>query len=359
MARYESRLLAFCRHLLGSREDAEDVLQEVMTAAFNAILADDRPINVRPWLYRIARNRSLNHLRRAQADRRGLDGPPLLRARRHHRRQGPRARGVPPPGGRHPRAARDPEDRAGPARDGRAVLRADRRGDGDDRPQRQVAARACARIARRGRRGPPAVLRPGPDRARRGRRGAPAPAQPARPPPPAQLQALQHLPRPSSRRPTARSPRCCRSGRWRCSTSCCSCIWATRPRRGRPRRRRRPPRAPRARALPARVPARAGAAGAGAAGAGAALAGGAAAGSSGLISAGIGAIAGKAAAGLAAAALVTAGAVEAGHSTPPPSPPGHRGADPRGDSDSGGGDDPVGPVALWAVLRRASLDVGG
>ena len=39
-------------------------LQEVMAAAFNAILADDRPINVRPWLYRIARNRSLNHLRR-------------------------------------------------------------------------------------------------------------------------------------------------------------------------------------------------------------------------------------------------------------------------------------------------------
>ena len=67
MSRYESRLLAFCRHLLGSREDAEDVMQEVMTAAFNAILADDRPINVRPWLYRIARNRSLNHLRRITA----------------------------------------------------------------------------------------------------------------------------------------------------------------------------------------------------------------------------------------------------------------------------------------------------
>src|ERR1700722_18298357 len=67
VARYETRLLAFCRHLLGSREDAEDVLQEGMTAAFNAILADERPINVRPWLYRIARNRSLNHLRRIQA----------------------------------------------------------------------------------------------------------------------------------------------------------------------------------------------------------------------------------------------------------------------------------------------------
>jgi DNA-directed RNA polymerase specialized sigma24 family protein len=64
-ARYQSRLLAFCRHLLGSKEDAEDVLQEVMTAAFNAILADERAINARPWLYRIARNRCLNHLRRA------------------------------------------------------------------------------------------------------------------------------------------------------------------------------------------------------------------------------------------------------------------------------------------------------
>jgi RNA polymerase sigma factor (sigma-70 family) len=67
VARYQSRLLAFCRHMLSSREDAEDVLQEVFAAAFNAMLADEREINVRPWLYRIARNRSLNHLRRAQA----------------------------------------------------------------------------------------------------------------------------------------------------------------------------------------------------------------------------------------------------------------------------------------------------
>jgi RNA polymerase sigma factor (sigma-70 family) len=66
-ARYQSRLLSFCRHMLGSREDAEDVLQEVFAASFNAVLADEREINVRPWLYRIARNRSLNHLRRASA----------------------------------------------------------------------------------------------------------------------------------------------------------------------------------------------------------------------------------------------------------------------------------------------------
>ncbi|MFL5821759.1 MAG: RNA polymerase sigma factor, partial [Solirubrobacteraceae bacterium] len=67
VSRYQSRLLSFCRHMLASREDAEDVLQEVFAAAFGAIQADERPLNVRPWLYRIARNRSLNHLRRAQA----------------------------------------------------------------------------------------------------------------------------------------------------------------------------------------------------------------------------------------------------------------------------------------------------
>ena len=62
--RYHSRLLAFCRHMLRSTEDAEDVLQEVFVKAHAAMLADERHINVRPWLYRIARNRCLNHLRR-------------------------------------------------------------------------------------------------------------------------------------------------------------------------------------------------------------------------------------------------------------------------------------------------------
>ena len=70
-SRYQPRLLAFCRHLVGSPQDAEDVLQEVFTAAHAAILADSRPINARPWLYRIARNRCLNHLRKPTAD--GVD----------------------------------------------------------------------------------------------------------------------------------------------------------------------------------------------------------------------------------------------------------------------------------------------
>ena len=68
VARYQGRLLGFCRQMLRSTEDAEDVLQEVFVAAYNAMIADERPINVKPWLYRIARNRSLNHLRKPVAD---------------------------------------------------------------------------------------------------------------------------------------------------------------------------------------------------------------------------------------------------------------------------------------------------
>jgi len=66
--RYQARLLGFCRQMIGSTEDAEDVLQEVFVNAYKAILADNREINLRPWLYRIARNRSLNHLRKPKAD---------------------------------------------------------------------------------------------------------------------------------------------------------------------------------------------------------------------------------------------------------------------------------------------------
>lgn len=66
-ARHRPRLLAFCQRFVYSGEDAEDLVQEVLTAAFVAILANDRPINAKPWLYRIARNRSLDHLRRVNA----------------------------------------------------------------------------------------------------------------------------------------------------------------------------------------------------------------------------------------------------------------------------------------------------
>jgi RNA polymerase sigma factor (sigma-70 family) len=68
MERYEKRIHAYCRNMLRSSEDARDMVQDVFTSAHRAMLADERPIQVKAWLYRIARNRCLNHLRRPQPD---------------------------------------------------------------------------------------------------------------------------------------------------------------------------------------------------------------------------------------------------------------------------------------------------
>jgi RNA polymerase sigma factor (sigma-70 family) len=79
--RYQGRLLGFCRQMLGSTEDAEDVLQEVFVNAYRAMLADEREINLRPWLYRIARNRCLNLLRKPTADaQESMDMVPAVEA---------------------------------------------------------------------------------------------------------------------------------------------------------------------------------------------------------------------------------------------------------------------------------------
>jgi RNA polymerase sigma factor (sigma-70 family) len=79
--RYQTRLLAFCRQMLRSTEDAEDVLQEVFVNAYRAMLADEREINLRPWLYRICRNRCLNHLRKPTADsQESMDMVPMVEA---------------------------------------------------------------------------------------------------------------------------------------------------------------------------------------------------------------------------------------------------------------------------------------
>jgi RNA polymerase sigma factor (sigma-70 family) len=79
--RYQGRLLGFCRQMLGSTEDAEDVLQEVFVNAYKAMLRDDREINLRPWLYRIARNRCLNQLRKPTADaQESMDMVPAVEA---------------------------------------------------------------------------------------------------------------------------------------------------------------------------------------------------------------------------------------------------------------------------------------
>jgi RNA polymerase sigma factor (sigma-70 family) len=64
--RYRQRLFAYVRQMLwaGPRHDAEDLLQDVFVRAYGALRADTRDVNLRAWLYRVAHNRCIDHLRR-------------------------------------------------------------------------------------------------------------------------------------------------------------------------------------------------------------------------------------------------------------------------------------------------------
>ena len=61
--RHGAGILAFCRHMLGSPEEAEDAVQHTFAAAYRDLLRDEREITLKPWLYTIARNRCLSMLR--------------------------------------------------------------------------------------------------------------------------------------------------------------------------------------------------------------------------------------------------------------------------------------------------------
>lgn len=61
--RYHRPLLGYCRHLVGSVPEAEDALQQAFVSAYRSLTESDRPIALRPWLYTIARNTCISHLR--------------------------------------------------------------------------------------------------------------------------------------------------------------------------------------------------------------------------------------------------------------------------------------------------------
>ena len=180
--------------------------------SFNAMLADDRPINARPWLYRIARNRCLNHLRRPQPA--GQDSMDVFErddgattADTVHRREEFR------------QIVADVQDLPETQRTALLLreidaLSYDQIAEAMDTTVPSVKSllvRARV-IAGRGRRGAPAHLRGGPARARPGGRGARQDLR-ARAPPPARPASAAAPSRSSCARPTRRSRRSTRSAR--------------------------------------------------------------------------------------------------------------------------------------------------
>jgi RNA polymerase sigma factor (sigma-70 family) len=62
--RHAPGILAFSRHMLGSQEEAEDVVQHTFAAAFRDLGPDDRrEVALKAWLYAVARNRCVSLLR--------------------------------------------------------------------------------------------------------------------------------------------------------------------------------------------------------------------------------------------------------------------------------------------------------
>lgn len=72
--RFHGALVRYATSLLGwSAQDAEDVVQDAVVDALRAIAGGERPRQLRPWLYRIVRNRAIDEIRRARRRDASLD----------------------------------------------------------------------------------------------------------------------------------------------------------------------------------------------------------------------------------------------------------------------------------------------
>jgi RNA polymerase sigma factor (sigma-70 family) len=62
--RYHQELYRFCLSILARPEDAQEALQNTMVKALRSLPGERREIHLKPWLYRVAHNESIDLLRR-------------------------------------------------------------------------------------------------------------------------------------------------------------------------------------------------------------------------------------------------------------------------------------------------------
>ncbi len=64
IARYQGKLFAYLYRLVGDREEASDLLQDVFIKAFRNLHSYDIQRKFSSWIYRIAHNEAVNHIKR-------------------------------------------------------------------------------------------------------------------------------------------------------------------------------------------------------------------------------------------------------------------------------------------------------
>jgi len=69
VSRYQKKLFVYVYHLLGNKEETEDILQNVFVKTFNSIKHFDIKRKFSSWIYRIAHNESVNYLKRKSRKR--------------------------------------------------------------------------------------------------------------------------------------------------------------------------------------------------------------------------------------------------------------------------------------------------
>src|SRR5437870_13008974 len=64
MVRYERQIYRVCYRFVDNREDAMDLAQEVFIKAFEHLATFRRESSLKTWLYRIAMNHCINHVKK-------------------------------------------------------------------------------------------------------------------------------------------------------------------------------------------------------------------------------------------------------------------------------------------------------